>query len=162
MRCSISRSKAQAEGNLQSTKEQTVVVEKEIIRVEPAASPADLRADLQPHRGLWSWWYPSYPPPPIYYPGYYPGAAFAAGAITFGAGLVTGAALAGSFNWYDRDIDIDIDRNVNINRNIQRTDISRSSRNTQRWQHDATHRKGVATGTGGRVSAMARPVLASR
>jgi hypothetical protein len=138
------RSKAQAEGNLQSTKEQTVVVEKEIIRVEPSDPQVIYVPTYNPTVVYGSWWYPSYPPPPVYYPGYYPGAAFAAGAITFGAGLVTGAALAGAFDWGHHDVDIDIDRNVNINRNIQRTDISRSSRNTQRWQHDATHRKGVA------------------
>jgi uncharacterized membrane protein YgcG len=135
------RSKAQAEGNLQTTKEQTVVVEKQTIRIEPADPQVIYVPTYNPTVVYGSWWYPAYPPPPVYYPGYYPGAAFAAGAITFGAGMVAGAALAGSFNWYDHDIDIDINRNVNINRSFQ-GQVSGSR--TQVWQHDATHRRGVA------------------
>jgi hypothetical protein len=135
------RSKAQATGNLQTTKEQTVVVDKQVIRIEPADPQVIYVPTYNPTVVYGSWWYPAYPPPPIYYPGYYPGAALAAGAITFGAGMVAGAALAGSFNWYDHDIDIDVNRNVNINRSFQ-GQVSGSR--TQVWQHDATHRRGVA------------------
>jgi uncharacterized membrane protein YgcG len=135
------RSKAQAAGNLQTMKEQTVVVEKQTIRIEPTDPQVIYVPTYNPTVIYGSWWYPAYPPTPIYYPGYYPGAAFAAGAITFGAGMVAGAALAGSFNWYDHDIDIDVNRNVNINRSFQG---QVSSSRTQVWQHDATHRRGVA------------------
>ena len=47
------RAKAQAAGNLKTTKEQTVIVEQKIIKIEPAESAGDLCADLQSHGGVW-------------------------------------------------------------------------------------------------------------
>jgi hypothetical protein len=134
------RAKAQATGNLKTTQEQQVIVEQQVIRIEPTNPQVIYVPAYNPTVVYGTWAYPAYPPPPIYYPGYYPGAAFAAGAITFGAGMVTGAALAGAFDWNHHDIDIDIDRNINVNR----TNVNVQNRRTQVWQHDPAHRSGVA------------------
>jgi len=134
------RAKAQATGNLQTTQEQKVIVEQQVIRIEPANPQVIYVPTYSPTVVYGTWAYPAYPPPPIYYPGYYPGAAFAAGAITFGAGMVAGAALAGAFDWNHHDIDIDVNRNVNINR----TNVNVQNRSTQVWQHNPAHRSGVA------------------
>jgi hypothetical protein len=112
------------------------------------------------------WPYPSYPPYSYYPPTYVPGQA----AVAFGVGVAIGAAWGyawGGCNWGGGDVDVDIDRNVNINSNIDREKYKaeRDARQTDRqgnrterqanrdgsraggassFQHDPSHRKGVA------------------
>jgi len=60
------RAKAQAAGNLKTTKEQTVVVEKEIIIIEPASPQVIYVPTYNPTVVYGVWAYPAYPPYPVY------------------------------------------------------------------------------------------------
>ena len=147
------RAKAQETGNLKTTAEQKVVVEKQaesqVIVIE-AVNPQVVYIPTYPPTVYYATWpYPAYPPVPYYPPGYVAGKALA-----FGAGVAVGAAWGyawGHSNWHGGDVDIDINRNANINANINRSryqaDIQSRNTNIQNgrgsFQHDASHRQGV-------------------
>ncbi len=131
------RAKARDQGNLQTTKEQKVIVQDQTIVIEPANPTVVYVPTYNPTVVYGSWWYPAYPPYP-YYPA---GTVFTAGVLGFAAGVAVGAAWNhgwGSWNWGRGDVNVNVNRNTNINRNQV------SHYNTQRWQADASHRKGVA------------------
>ena len=97
-----------------------------------------------------AWPYPAYPPAPYYPPGYVAGRA-----VAFGAGVAVGVAWGyawGHCDWRHGSLDIDVNRNTNINANINRSryQADLQTRNTSitngrgTFQHDATHRQGVA------------------
>jgi uncharacterized membrane protein YgcG len=140
------RAKAHAEGNLETTKEQKVIVQEKVIVIEPA-DPQVVYVPVYNTTVVYGAWpYPAYPPAYYYPPGY------AAGA--FVAGVAIGAAWGyawGNCNWHGGDVDIDVNRNANINRNINRDQYRRDMQargqgqgGRGKWQHDASHRKGVA------------------
>ena len=133
------RAKAKDQGNLKTTKEQKVVVQDQVIVIEPANPTVVYVPTYNPTVVYGSWWYPSYPPYP-YYPYYPAGAVVTAGVLGFAAGVAVGAAWNngwGSWNWGRGDCNVNVNRNTNINRNQV------SHYNTQRWQADASHRKGA-------------------
>ncbi len=143
------RTKAQAQGNLNSTEQQTMVVEKETqtIIIEPANPQVIYVPTYNPTVVYGSWWYPSYPPYSYYPPGYVAGTAL----LSFGVGMALGAAWGyawGGCNWRGGNVDIDINRNIDINKNINRSnysrDILRGGDRQGEWQHNPSHRKGVA------------------
>jgi len=139
------RAKAQKEGNLKSTKEQTVKVEKEYIIVESASPQVVYVPTYNPTIVYGTWWYPAYPPP-VYYP---PSYAATHPAFTFAAGVAVGAAWGyawGHCNWHGGDVDIDVNRNINVNNNINRGKYAQQyqGKGQGKWQHDASHRRGVA------------------
>src|SRR5262249_20258558 len=91
-----------------------------------------------------------YPYPPIYYPPYTPGAAFAASAISWGVGVAMGAAWGGGWGWNagwgHHDIDMNINNNFNRNAQVSHFDrnaniANRDGRTT--WQHNPQHRGGA-------------------
>ncbi len=134
------RAKAQAEGNLKTTEQQKVIVEQKYIVIEPANPQVIYVPSYNPAVVYGAWWYPAYPP---YAPWYYPaGAALVGGAIGFGIGYAVGASVGSwsNCNWGHGDIDVDINRTNNFNK----VDISKVQSNRQTWQHNSTHRKGVA------------------
>src|SRR5687767_9474761 len=142
------RAKAQASGNLKTTKEQTVIVEEKIIKIEPANPQVIYVPSYNPTVVYGSWPYPAYPPYSYYPPGY-----VASSMMWFGAGMAMGAAWGyawGNSNWGGGNVDIDVDRNFNSNRNIDRSKHAQNlpSRGGQagrgQWQHNAEHRKGVS------------------
>jgi hypothetical protein len=132
------RSKARSQGNLKTTSQQKVVVQDQVVVVEPADPQVIYVPYYNPAVVYGTWWYPAYPPY-YYYP---PGAAVAAGAIGFAAGVAVASAWNwgwGHWDWNHNNINCNVNRNVNINNaNIQRNDI-----HTQPWQHDAAHRQGA-------------------
>ena len=137
------RAKAQASGNLKTTKEQTVIVEEKIIKIEPADPQVIYVPSYNPTVVYGAWPYPAYPPYSYYPPGYVWATpfAFAAGV---GLGMAWGYAWGGC-NWHGGDVDIDIDRNFNSNRNIDRGKYTqRGQAGKGNWQHNADHRKGVS------------------
>jgi hypothetical protein len=143
------RAKAEAEGNLKSTEEQKVVVEKETqtIIIEPAKTEVVYVPTYNPTVVYGPWWYPAYPPYYYYPPGYVAGAAL----FTFGVGVAMGAAWGyawGGCNWRGGDVDIDINRNTNINNNIdrskERNKVSTGEGGKGSWKHDPEHRKGTS------------------
>ena len=99
------RKKAYEAGNLKSTSEQHVIVEKETIVVEPA----DPRVVYVPVYDPWwvygSWWW-TYYPPYVFYPYSYPLAVYYRGYIGFSVGFVVGAYWGnwGYCNWPYRTV----------------------------------------------------------
>ena len=142
------RAKAQAAGNLKTTKEQVVKVEKEIIIIEPASPQVIYVPTYNPTVVYGVWAYPAYPPYPVYPPGYVATTA----AFSFAAGAAVGAAWGyawGHSDWHGGDVDIDVNRNTNINQNINREKYKQQYQGKGqggqgKWQHDASHRGGVA------------------
>ena len=142
------RAKAQASGNLQTTKEQTVIVEEKIIKIESPNPQVVYVPSYNPTVVYGAWPYPAYPPYSYYPPGY-----VASSMMWFGAGVAMGAAWGyawGNCNWGGGDVDVDVNRNFNSNRNIDR---SKHVQNIQgrggeggrgTFQHNPEHRKGVS------------------
>jgi len=137
------RAKAQASGNLKTTKEQTVIVEEKIIKIEPASPQVIYVPTYNPTVVYGAWPYPAYPPYAYYPPGYMAGSAF-----WFAAGVGMGAAWGyawGNTNWNGGDVNINNSRNTNINNNINRGNYAKNQpAGGGKWQHNAEHRKGVA------------------
>lgn len=135
------RKKAYDAGNLKSSKEQKVVVEKEIIVIQPANPEVIYVPTYSPTVVYGTWMYPAYPPyyyyppPPPYYPAY-----------SLAVGIAIGAAWhnnSGNCNWGGNNVYVNHNQNVNINRN-QNANINRGQGGQSAWQHNPEHRKGVA------------------
>ncbi|HKA39036.1 MAG TPA: DUF3300 domain-containing protein [Burkholderiales bacterium] len=130
------RAKAQAAGNLKSSKEQNVTTEQQgsttVIKIEPADPQVVYVPTYNPTVVYGPWPYPAYPPYYYYPPGYVPGAAF----FTFTLGIAIGANW-GNCNWGGGNVYID-NRKYN---NFNRTDIKTGDRGD--WQHNPEHRRGV-------------------
>jgi hypothetical protein len=139
------RAKAKEQGNLKSSEEQKVVVEKETqtIIIESENPQVVYVPTYNPTVVYGTWWYPAYPPYYYYPPGYAAGAAF----ISFGVGVAWGYAW-GNCNWGGGDVNIDIDRNTNINQHIDRSKyqdkVTTGQGGRGEWKHDPEHRKGVS------------------
>ena len=143
------RAKAEEQGNLKTTEEQKVVVEKETktIIIESASPEVVYVPTYNPTVVYGPWWYPSYPPYYYYPPGYVAGAAL----FSFGVGVAIGAAWGyawGGCNWRRGDVNIDINRNTNINNNIDRSKhqnkVTTGQGGRGEWKHNPEHRKGVS------------------
>jgi len=145
----VLRAKALEAGNLKTTKEQEVVVEKDpqVIVIQQADPQVVYVPAYNPTVVYGTWWYPSYPPYYVY-PAPYAGAAFFTGVAI---GVAWGYAW-GHCNWHGGDVNININQNTNINRNIDRGKYAQQqpgrgnldSSGQGKWQHDANHRQGVA------------------
>src|SRR5262245_30216842 len=154
------RLRAQAQGNLKSTPEQTVTVEpaeaapgqpapqQQVIVIQPANPQVVYVPSYNPTVVYGAWPYPAYPP---YYP-YPPGYAFGAAALSFGLGMAAGAALWGNCNWGGGNVDVNVNRNENFSRNVNRSNVAsdRASRvqqgqrgNRSEWKHNPENRRGV-------------------
>ena len=144
------RLKAQAQGNLQTTAQQTVVVVREpqtqvqVIQIQPVNPTVIYVPVYNPVVVYGPWPYPAYPP--YYYrpPGY-----VAVGVIGFGAGFACGAAWGyawGNCNWGKSNVNININQNYNYNKNINRNNYAKTlpANGAGNWQHNPDHRKGVA------------------
>ena len=135
------REKAHNAGNLKTTEQQVVVVEREIIRVEPA-NPQVVYVPVYDPRWVYGpWWWPAYPPY-VYYP-YRPGVVIAPGFIWFGMGFVVGAYWSsawGYWDWPHHHVIVHTNRTININR----TYVNVRNMPMDRWRHDPGHRRGVA------------------
>ncbi|MBW1938766.1 MAG: DUF3300 domain-containing protein [Deltaproteobacteria bacterium] len=143
------RKKAKSEGNLETTKEQKVIVEKETqtIIIESSSPQVVYVPTYNPVVVYGPWWYPAYPPYYYHPPGYVVGGPMYA----FGAGVAMGAAWGyawGGCHWGHGEVDIDINRNTNINQNINRNKYANKVSNREggrgSWKHNPEHRKGVS------------------
>ncbi len=145
------RRKAYDAGNLKTTKEQKVVVEKETIVIQPASPQVVYVPTYSPTVVYGVWAYPAYPP---YY--YYPPPPAYSPAFTFAAGVAVGAAWGyawGSCNWHGGSVNYNVNQNINVNNNINRNQYINQNKGQRpgqggqgTWQHDPSHRKGVAYG----------------
>jgi len=129
------RSKAHAQGNLTTNKEQKIIVEKETIIIEPA----DPSVIYVPYYDPWyiygPWWYPAYPP---YYWGP-PGVGIGIG-ISYWPGFYFGYTYGSwsYFNWRSHNIYIDVYKRPRYVR------YDRWKSKPGSWNHDPRHRRGVA------------------
>ena len=136
------RARAQAAGNLKDTEEQRVIAEEGDIQIEPAQPEMVYVPAYDPTVIYGPWWYPAFPPlfflpPPGVVIGFH-------GGIGFGRGIAVGRTWGyawGHWDWRNHYINVNINRNININRDVN---VTRTNVQTTRWQHDASHRKGVS------------------
>jgi hypothetical protein len=151
------RAKAQAQGNLKTSEQQKVTVQQDsgsqVIVIEPSQPDIIYVPSYNPIVVYGAWPYPAYPP--YVPPAYNPGAAFVSGAIGFGIGVACGAAWGyawGHCNWGHGDVNVNVNQNTNFNRNINRNNYQQNINANNRlgsggagtWQHDPSHRQGVA------------------
>jgi hypothetical protein len=130
------RRKALETGNLKNSKEQELKKEGDIIIIQPANPQVVYVPTYNPTVVYGTWWYPAYPPYPVYV--YPPGAAL----FTFSMGVAIGASWHGGGyhnDWHGGTINID--NSVNINRPA--TKPSGGGGAAEQWQHNPEHRKGV-------------------
>jgi hypothetical protein len=128
------RAVAHARGNLGTTVQQTVIVERETIFIQPANPRVIHVPYYDPFYVYGPWWYPAYPP---YYwgpPGvrvvgiaYWPGTSFS---FVFGNWS--------TFDWHRRTIFIDVHKRPKFVRH------DRWIVKAGPWQHAPAHRRGVA------------------
>ena len=136
------RAKAAAAGTLKTGKEQTVTTQTQgsetVIAIQPTDPQVVYVPTYDPNTAYGQWPYPSYPP--TYYP---MGGALMTG-LMWGAGIAAAGALFGGWNWgYGGSasyVNVNANRAVNIDRTYNRANVGAGGR----WQHDASHRKGVA------------------
>ena len=110
------RERAHSNGQLETTKDQTVEVKEagasQTIVIE-SAEPDVIYVPVYDTTVVYAGWpYPSYPPYPYHPPAWHYGAAIA-------VGVAWGYAW-GNCDWNGGDVDVDIDQNVNFNNNIDR------------------------------------------
>ncbi len=142
------RAKAQASGNLKTTKEQVVKVEQEVIIIEPASPQVVYVPAYNPAVVYGTWAYPAYPPYPVYPPGYVATTA----AFSFMAGAAVGAAWGyawGNANWHGGDVNVNVNQNANVNKSINRQQYAtqyqgKGQGGQGQWKHSPEHRGGVA------------------
>jgi len=135
------REKAQATGNLESGKEQTVATEGNTIVIEPTNPEVVYVPVYNPFIVYGPWWYPDYPPFWYYPPGY----AVARIVFYFPFFCAVGPFWHhgwGHWDWHHHSVFVNVDRHVNINRrHFNDTHIR-----TETWRHDVGHRRGVLYG----------------
>jgi hypothetical protein len=133
------RSKAEEQGNLKTTEQQKVIVEKNVIEIVPANPEVIYVPVYDPLYAYGPWWYPSYPPYYWYYP---PGIIVSGGFISFGFGIFLGFGIYSWcwFDWHHHNIGIDLHRTDRFNR----FDRGRWDFNRHTWSHETFHRRGAA------------------
>jgi len=129
------RSKAYAQGNLTTTKEQKVIVEKETIIIEPANPRVVYVPYYDPYYIYGPWWYPSYPP----YYWWPPGVSIGIG-ISYWPAFYFGFSYGtwSYFDWHRHYIHIDVHRRPRYVRH------DRWIAKPGPWVHVPRHRRGVA------------------
>src|SRR5580693_8710717 len=135
------RAQAQANGNLQSTPQQTVTLAMaptdvaissgiaQAITIQPANPDVYSVPVYNPAVAYGSWDYPSYPP--FYWspPGF-----VASNVVSFAAGVAVGAAIWGQCDWWHNNVTI----NVNNFNAFNHTNVTNNT-----WNHNPEHRHGV-------------------
>ena len=150
------RRKANQAGKLESTKQQQVVVEKEIIKIVPA-DPQIVYVPTYVPQAVYG--PPAYPPP---YPAMYaypPGYVATTSLLSFGAGMAVGAAISGGCDWGSHQVNVynnyggggggggnKNNNNVNIDnsKTFNQANVNKQNVNKQQWQHNPEHRRGVS------------------
>jgi hypothetical protein len=150
------RKRAADAGNLMSTEQQKVIVERDVIRVEPVNPQVVYVPVYDPWWVYGPWWWPAYPPYVVYpYPF---GVAIAPGFIWFGAGFFVGAYWGswGYWGWHNHACYVN--RNYYAHggyggtvggafagaRGGSGSGAVGGAFATQTWAHDPAHRRGVA------------------
>jgi uncharacterized protein DUF3300 len=158
------RARAQAQGNLKSTKEQKVTVEaaaatpatpgqapappQQVITIEPADPQVVYVPSYNPTVVYGTWPYPAYPPAYPYPPGY----AFGGALLSFGLGMAVGGALWGNCNWGHGNVDVHVEHYQSYSKNVNRSNVANErvshyqqgqAGNRSQWNHNPEHRQGA-------------------
>jgi Protein of unknown function (DUF3300) len=149
------RAKAQEKGNLKSNEQmkvETKVVESKSVIVIEQSNPQVVYVPSYSPTVVYG--PPPYPYPPIYYPPPPPAGYYAAGmALTFGVGMMVGAAASGGWccnsGWGSNNT-ININNSNNYVNNSNKQNVSNSGNRTgnrtggsNSWQHNPQHRGGA-------------------
>jgi Protein of unknown function (DUF3300) len=164
------RRQTQSAGNLKTDDKQTVVVEKEVIKIVPSNPEVIYVPQYNPSTVVVSSPYPVYgyapAPYPVYYYPYAPGAAFATG-LVWGAAITAawgGGRYEANYSGGNNTININREQSVNrgdVNRsNIQNRSASRSTSQSTAWKSDK--RPGQVSGSSPRASTQRAGDLSSR
>jgi hypothetical protein len=152
------RKKAKDKGALESNDKQKVetkVVEKDTIIIVQQTNPEVIYVPT--YNPTYVYGPPVYPYPPVYYPPYTPGAAF----VSFGFGMMMGAAIWGGScchygGWGGGNNTVIINNNNNFNQFNHNRNGGAGNGN---WNHNPSHRGGTPYGDKRRAaSTAARPV----
>lgn len=144
------RTKAEEQGNLKTTAEQTVTRTEGYIRIEPADPEVVYVPVYDPWYVYGPWWYAAYPPWYWYYPPY----GFYAGYFGFGFGFYVGWAVS-SWCWFDWP-----GNNIYVNYNVVRPfhpPRPGPPPGIGHWHHNPVHRRGVAYADPGVAARFGRP-----
>jgi len=127
------RSKAHTQGNLATTSEQKVIVEKETIIIEPADPRVVYVPYYDPFYIYGPWWYPAYPP-------YYWGPASIGIGISYWPAFYFGFAFGSwsYFDWHNHYV------YINVHRRPRYVRHDHWPAKPGRWNHVPRHRRGVA------------------
>lgn len=134
------RLRARAAGNLETTREQIVIADETVIRIEPANPRVIYVPAYSPSLAYGTWWYPAYPPFAAWYPIWYPPTGF----VTFSSGLWVGAAIGWcDFSWHRRTVNV---YHHHARRFYTKDHFRRRNYRPgpYAWRHDPVHRRGVA------------------
>ena len=141
--CQRMRRKAKDKGALESNQQQKVetkVVETKEVIVVQSANPEVIYVPSYSPTVVYP--PPVYPYPPIYYPPYYAGAAF----VSFGVGMMVGAAFWGGScchcGWGGSNVNVNVNNNFNRNANINGGNRGQGGGNNN-WSHNSQHRGGA-------------------
>jgi len=128
------RARAEAAGNLRDTEQQRVIVQENVIEIEPVQPEVVYVPVYDPFEIYGPWWYPAFPP--FFFPP--PRGVVIVRGFGFWPRIVVGRAWGhawGHWDWRHHSVNVNINRNISVNRtNIQ----------TTRWRHEVSHRKGVS------------------
>jgi uncharacterized membrane protein YgcG len=141
------RNEAYKTGNLKTTEQQTVVVEKEVIVIQPSSPQVVYVPAYNPAVVYGPYW--AYPAP--MYPAWYapwPGSAFVRG-MAWGAGFAIGASMYVGCNWHGNNVYVN-NTVINNNNMYKNTNINNKNANinnkNQTWSHNPEHRGNVNYG----------------
>ncbi len=144
------RNEAYRSGNLQSTPQQRVIVEQQVVQIVPANPEVVYVPAYSPAVVYGAYWsYPSYDYPAVYAPS--PGQVFANG-IMWGVGFAIGNSLFGGCDWHDHNVYVNnnvfihntIYRNTNVYKNVNvNVNKNVNINNRQNWNHNPEHRGNV-------------------
>jgi hypothetical protein len=123
------RERAEAEGTLASTPQQSVTTSDGIVNIAPVNPEVVYVPVYDPALVYGTWWWPAAP-----YYWYPPGYVVGSPGLYFGVGFVVGAAIWGRCDWHHRTVVINT-------RNYDRYNRARIA--NDRWTHDPQHRRGV-------------------
>jgi len=129
---------AHEQETLKTTKEQKVIVERKIIRIEPANPQVIYVPVYNPLYVYGPWWYPAYPPYSWYYP---MSRVYTRGFVGFGSGFIVGIGIS-SWTWCDwHHHHIYIDRHKTKRFHKYRRDVIEPHKYV--WKHTPLHRHRV-------------------
>ena len=136
------RAKAAAAGTLKTGKEQTVTTQTQgsdtTIAIQPTNPQVVYVPTYDPNTAYGQWSNPTYPPTS------YPTGGAVMSGLAWGVGIAAAGAMYSNWNWNSGGsgnyVNVNANRATNIDRNYNRANVGTGGR----WQHDASHRKGVA------------------